>query len=205
MDKSSQRAANRITSLYEEKASTWAASRGREARLEKPWLERFGKGLGPQATILDLGAGNGWPIAAAFLQRGHHIVGVDSSSSLVREAAATLPDGEWHIADMRRYRDGRAFDGVIAWHSFFHLTDKDQRAMFPRFAIFTRPGGKLMFTSGPKSAVTIGDWEGEPLFHASLSQQEYRSLLDATGFKLLDCKVDDPETGGATVWLAERR
>ena len=205
MDRSSRRAANRIISLYEEKARTWSAIRGREPHLEKPWLERFGRNLRPEATLLDLGCGNGWPIAAVLLQYDHHIVGVDTSGSLIREAKASLPTGEWQVADMRCYRDDRAFDGVIAWHSFFHLTDKDQRAMFPRFATFTRPGGKLLFTSGPKSEVSIGAWEGEPLFHASLSQQDYSDLLDATGFKLLQCKADDPETGGATVWLAERR
>ena len=205
LDNAHEQAADRIVSLYEEKADAWSRNRGREPLLEEAWLLRFEEDIGTAATILDLGAGNGWPIAATLLRRGHKVVGIDTSESLIREAATNLPDAEWHVIDMREYRDDRRFDGVIAWHSFFHLIQIDQRKMFARFSELVRPGGKLMFTSGPKSAVTIGDWEGEPLFHASLSQGEYTALLDASGFDLLEAKVDDPDTGGATVWLAKHR
>ena len=205
MHDADDQAAKRIISLYKEKAQSWSELRGRDPTLEEHWLARFEKGLGALATILDFGAGNGHPIAAALIEHGHQVVGIDTSASLIREAAANFPDGEWHVADMRAYQDDRRFDGLIAWHSFFHLTQNDQRMMFARFASFVRPGGKLMFTTGPKEAVTIGNWEGEPLFHASLSQDEYKSLLYTVGFEVVDAKVDDPETGGATVWLARRR
>lgn len=205
MHDADEQAAKRIISLYEEKAQSWSELRGRDPTLEEHWLARFEKGLGASATILDFGAGNGHPIAAALIEHGHQIVGIDTAEALIRKAAANLPDGEWHVADMRAYQDNRRFDGLIAWHSFFHLTKNDQRKMFTRFASFVRPGGKLMFTTGPQEAVTIGDWEGEPLFHASLSQHEYKSLLDTAGFEVVDTKANDPETGGATVWLARRR
>lgn len=205
MNRACADAADRIVSLYEEKARVWSRNRGREAILEKGWLAQFEKGLRAPATILDLGAGNGYPIAATLLDRGHKVVGIDSAASLIREAAASLPQGEWHFADMRVYDDERLFDGLIAWHSFFHLRPGDQREMIVRFSELVRPGGMLMFTTGPKPGVTIGEWEGEPLYHASLSQEEYRALLKKSGFDLLDAKADDPETGGATVWLARRR
>ncbi len=205
MEDADERAAESIVSLYEEKALSWSKIRGRDPTLEEQWLARFEQYLETSSTILDLGSGNGYPIAATLLNRGHEVVGIDTSASLIREAAANLSDGEWHVADMRAYEDDRLFDGLIAWHSFFHLTQNDQRKMFARFSDFVRPGGRLMFTSGPRSAVTIGDWEGEPLFHASLSQKEYVLLLSASGFDLLETKTNDPETGGATVWLAQRR
>ena len=204
MHDADEQAAKRIISLYEEKAQSWSELRGRDPTLEEHWLTRFEKGLGASATILDFGVGNGYPIAAALIEHGHQIVGIDTAESLIREAAANLPDGEWHVADMRDYQDSRRFDGLIAWHSFFHLTKNDQRKMFTRFASFVRPGGKLMFTTGSQEAVTIGDWEGEPLFHASLSQDEYKSLLNTVGFVVVYAKDSDPETGGATIWLARR-
>ncbi len=205
MDNADEQAADRIVSLYEDKARAWSRNRGREPLLEEAWLKRFEEDIGAPATILDLGAGDGWPIAAALLNDGHKVVGIDTSASLIREASASLPHGEWHVADMREYHDDRSFNGLIAWHSFFHLTQTDQRMMFARFSKLVRSGGKLMFTSGSRSAVTIGDWEGESLFHASLSQEEYAALLDASEFDLVDVRLDDPETGGATVWLAKRR
>lgn len=205
MRDSDERAAQRIVSLYEEKALAWVKSRKRNPTLEQHWLERFEIGLQALSKILDFGAGNGYPVAAALLNRGHKIIGVDSAASLIRAARTSLPDAEWHVADMRRYGDELLFDGVIAWHSFFHLTQSDQRSILPRFTQFLRPGGRLLFTSGPGPGVTIGDWEGEPLFHASLSQEEYKSLLHEGGFDHIETKARDPDTWGATVWLAQCR
>ena len=99
---------------------------------------------------------------------------------------------------------GRTFDAIVAWHSFFHLTPEAQRAMFPRFASHAASGGTLMFTSGPSAAVVLGEFEGEPLYHASLDPEEYRSLLAENGFVVLQHVIEDPACGGATVWLAQK-
>ena len=40
--------------------------------------------------------------------------------------------------------------------------------MFPRFAAHAQPGAPLMFTSGSEAGEAIGEWQGEPLYHASL-------------------------------------
>jgi len=60
----------------------------------------------------------------------------------------------------------------------------------------------LMFTSGPAVGEAIGQWQGEPLYHASLDPAEYRTLLDAHGFRVLHHHPEDPDCGGHTVWLA---
>jgi hypothetical protein len=105
---------------------------------------------------------------------------------------------------MRNLDLGRRFDGLLAWHSFFHLAADDQRAMFPRFAAHAAPGALLMFTSGPVAGVAMGEWEGEPLYHDSLSQEEYRALLAANGFELLSFTAGMPVADGPSVWLARR-
>lgn len=197
-------AADRVVELYERKAKLWSELRGRAPALEQAWLDRFTAGM-TAGTILDLGAGNGWPIAAELLRRGFQVVGLDSSPTLMREAAASLPAGEWHVGDMRTLSTSRVFNGVLAWHSFFHLAPEDQKALFPQFAKLTAPGGRLMFTAGPRCGVSIGDWDGEPLYHASLDPEDYLALLAEHGFDLVDCALEDAECGGATVWLASRR
>ena len=78
----------------------------------------------------------------AFLERGFRITGVDSSPNLVAIAKGRLPEAEWIVADMRRLDLNRQFDAVLAWHSFFHLTQEDQREMFPVFAAHTAPGAR---------------------------------------------------------------
>ena len=45
---------------------------------------------------------------------------------------------------------------------------------------------------------------GEALYHASLSQQEYRDLLAEHGFEVLKMIVEDAECAGHTVWLARK-
>lgn len=103
---------------------------------------------------------------------------------------------------MRELDIGRRFDGVIAWDSFFHLGMDEQRDMFPRFAAHAKSGAPLLFTSGPAQGEAIGSYCGEPLYHASLNPEEYRSLLDANGFSVEAHVVGDLDCGGHTIWLA---
>ncbi|MES2710280.1 MAG: class I SAM-dependent methyltransferase [Pseudomonadota bacterium] len=197
--------AGQIIGLYRRHARAWSEARGELLGGEAPWLEKFLHPLPEHAEILDLGCGSGRPIAAHLIGLGHLLTGVDASPQLLAMARDMAPDQRWLAADMRRLVLGRRFDGVLAWDSFFHLTHADQRAMFPVFAAHVEPGGTLMFTAGPAHGVAMGTLFGEPLFHASLSPDEYRQHLDAHGFDVLDHVAEDPDCGGHTVWLARRR
>lgn len=193
--------ASAIFPLYERTAPAWLAARGTDL-IEAEWLDLFTRRLSRDATILDLGCGGGAPIGSELLRRGFTVTGVDSSTSLIRHANATLPGGTWLVGDMRRFNPSDRFDGIIAWHSFFHLGSNDQRAIIPRFAGLVRPGGSIMFTSGLQAGETWGKWQGEPLFHASLAPDEYRDLLGAAGFEAIEFINADPI---AFVWLATRQ
>lgn len=105
---------------------------------------------------------------------------------------------------MRRLELGRRFNGVLAWNSFFHLTQHEQRAMFAIFAAHVADGGALMFTSGPRAGEAIGSFQGKPLYHASLDPEDYRSLLAAHDFDVIDHAAEDATCGGHTVWLARK-
>lgn len=105
---------------------------------------------------------------------------------------------------MRQLALGRRFDGLVAWHSLFHLPPDDQAAMFPVFARHLAPGAPLMFTSGSARDVTIGEWRGEPLYHASLAPVEYEALLESNAFTCIECATNEQSCGGATIWLARR-
>ncbi len=77
--------------------------------------------------------------------------------------------------------------------------------MFPIFRMHAAPHAALMFTSGPSHSETIGAYRGEPLYHASLDEAEYQSLLDQNGFTLVSHVADDPHCDRHTVWLARLR
>jgi trans-aconitate methyltransferase len=193
----------RIIGLYEENAAAWDRQRDRDLH-ERAWLELFAALLPEGGRVLDLGCGMAEPIAAWLIARGFRLTGIDSSPSLVAMAQQRFPGHSWRAADMRALALGERFDGLIAWHSFFHLRREDQRPMFARFAAHAGPGAVLMFTSGPEEGESIGEWQGEPLYHASLDPAEYRRLLADNGFAVVEHKLHDPDCGGSTVWLARR-
>ena len=200
-------AAARIVDLYDRTADAWAAARG-ERLLEGAWLDRLTASLAPDAHVLDLGYGNGRPIAAALLAHRLRVTGADSSAAMIARATQALPEGEWIVADMRELALGRRFDAVLAWHSFFHLDHHDQRLAVARFAEHARVGAPLIFTSGQAHGVAMGEWCGEPLYHASLSPDGYRALLDEQGFDVEGFDVEGFWPGAPpepTVWLARRR
>ncbi|MEZ5842155.1 MAG: class I SAM-dependent methyltransferase [Hyphomicrobiaceae bacterium] len=194
-------AADSIVSLYERHAGAWADARGRLPFTERPWLGRFVALLPPAARVLDLGCGSGAPIAALLAANGHRITGVDSSPSMIAMCRARLPGHEWRVGDMRDVALHCRYDGIIAWDSFFHLTANDQRRMLARFQAMARPGAPLMFTAGPRHGEAVGSFQGEPLFHASLDPDEYRTRLDAAGFAVLHHVIEDPDAGGRSPWL----
>jgi SAM-dependent methyltransferase len=192
---------DRIVGLYEENAAAWDRQRGRDLH-ERSWLERFAALLPAGGSVLDLGCGMGEPIAGWLIGRGFRVTGADSSPSLIALCRARFPKETWYVADMRDLALGERFDGLIAWHSFFHLRHEDQRPMFARFAAHSRPGSALMFTSGSEHGERIGEWRGEPLYHSSLDPGEYRRLLGENGFAVVEQHMRDPECGGSNVWLA---
>jgi SAM-dependent methyltransferase len=196
--------AERIIGLYQRHAESFDRERGRDL-FEKPWLDRFLALLRPGASILDVGCGSAEPIARYFIEKGCNLTGVDSSPALIGICKSRFPDQEWIVNDMRTLSLDRRFDGILAWNSFFHLCPEDQYRMFPIFKAHAELNAPLMFTSGPSHGHVIGTYQGEPLYHGSLDESEYRSLLSANGFHVLSYVVDDPACGRHTIWLAQIR
>lgn len=196
--------ADEVIGFYERHARTFDAERWKNL-FERPWLDRFRALLPQGGSILDIGCGAGEPIARYFIEAGDDLTGVDSSASMIALCRSRFPQRTFILGDMRTLALGRRFDGVLAWDSFFHLKQDDQRRMFPVFQRHAAPGAPLMFNSGPRDGVGIGTLYGDPLFHASLDPAEYRALLDQCGFEVVCYAAEDRECGGRTVWLARAR
>ncbi len=192
-----------VVAFYERNAENWKRERSRSL-FEKHWLDRFLAHVPQGGEILDLGCGDGRPIAEYFINAGYRVTGVDSSMTLLSACRSAWAHAEWHAADMRGIDLGKAFDAVLAWDSFFHLTRDDQAAMMPVFMKHAKPGAPLMFTAGPDNGERINPLWDASLYHASLSKDEYETLLQQHGFRLVDYKREDPGCGGHTVYLAQR-
>lgn len=192
-----------VVHIYEANAEAFDRDRGRslmEAKYLDLLLARLPSG---ERRVLDLGCGAGEPIARYLIERGCWVTGVDAAPAMVALCAERFPEMTWREADMRDLALGERFDAIVAWDSFFHLTVEAQRRMFPIFRDHAAPGALLLFTSGPAHGEAIGELYGQPLHHASLAPEEYRALLAANGFAVLEHAVEDPACGGHTVWLAQ--
>lgn len=193
-----------VIDLYQRHGPAWAALRG-ERLPEVTWLDRFCDLLPAGATVLDVGCGSGVPIARELIRRGFNVTGLDGAPAMLEMFRRNLPTAPAYLADMRQLALGQRFAGLLAWDSFFHLSPEDQRPMFARFQAHAAAGAALMFTSGTFEGSAMGCLEDDSLYHGSLDSAEYRSLLNTTGFDVVEHVVKDPICGHRTVWLARQR
>nr|WP_174506710.1 class I SAM-dependent methyltransferase [Acinetobacter sp. Marseille-Q1620] len=195
--------AEHIIEIYKKHGKAWTERRG-DFLYEKVWLDHFLSLIPHHSKILDIGCGSGKPVAQYMIENGYSVVGIDSSDSMLEMAMQNFPEQTWMQQDMRGLDLNEKFKGILAWDSFFHLTQDDQRRMFKTFQKHADSGAVLMFTSGPANGEAIGDMFGDALYHASLSPEEYTSLLNDHGFEVVEMRAEDPECAGHTVWLARR-
>lgn len=189
--------------FYNKHAHEWDEIRQKSFR-EKPWIDRFLSRIPSPSDLLDIGCGSGNPLGGYITNRGYNLTGVDSSSPLIELCIKRHPLHHWIAGDMRTLSLNKAFNGILAWDSFFHLTQDDQRKMFPVFKAHSRKGTILMFTSGTYDGEVVGKFLGDDLYHASLSPEEYRHQLDNIGFDVIDYIENDPRCD-RTIWLATSR
>lgn len=172
---------------------------------ERPWLERFAATLPKGGHILDLGCGTGHPIAGYFISQGFQVTGVDVAPAMLRIAARRFPASRWICCDMRALALDTRFDGILSWHGSFHLNADEQRALLPVLADHLRPGGTLMLTAGPEAGETTGHVGRDLVYHASLSEAEYRERLARSGVTVTHFVRNDPECDQTTVLMAQKR
>lgn len=194
-----------IPEIYQENAQAWDQSRAKSSFFEKPYMEQLCRQLSVGDEVLDIGCGSGQPIAEFFIKRGMKVTGVDIASNMIAIASNKYPQATWAVADMRYLNLDHQYAALIAWDSFFHLNHEEQEKMFPIFKRHLKPGGYLIFTSGPERGIAIGDLNGHALFHSSLNPDEYRKLLHDNGLDEISYSPNNPDCGGHTIWVCQSR
>ncbi len=197
--------ADRIVEVYRRFAIEWDADRNNAGWNDTGWHDCFIERLIPGAAVLDLGCGSGMPVARNLVRHGFRVTGVNSSPTMISLCRNRMPEQEWIVSDMRTVTLDRQFGGILAWDSFFFLRHGDQRSMFARFAAHAAKTCVLMFNAGPAHGEVMGEYRGEPVYHASLDPAEYESLLKRSGFEVMAHTVADPRAGGRTAWIARTR
>ena len=110
-------------------------------------LERLGLDeLPPGSRVLDLCCGTG-QLAAAILNRGFVVVGVDGSEEMISHARQNAPGIELIIADAREFELAAPVDmAVSTFDSLNHVMSLDGlRRVFARVRAALKAGGRFVF------------------------------------------------------------
>ena len=204
MEKSFDHIEKQTLDVYRRNATAFDQQRHKGLH-EKAWLERFAAHLPPGGSVLDVGCGAAEPIAQYFIEAGFQVTGLDFSEPMIELARARYPENDWICSDMREFDLQRRFDGIIAWNSFFHLTQHDQRGVLDRFIGHLASNGVLMITVGPEAGEVLGHVNGEEVYHASLAPDEYTALLIQSGVEVVEFVFEDETCDFQTVLLAKKR
>ena len=148
--------------------------------------------LVPEATILDIGCGNGIPITGALVKDGYTLYGIDASTTMIGSYRQHFPDlaVACEPVETSTFFD-RKFDGVVAWGLMFLLSESVQVELILRISTILHPGGQFLFTS-PKAACTWTDVLSG-VESRSLGAEKYKRALLSAGLSLIGNTIDEGE------------
>lgn len=110
---------------------------------DEPVIEEILGGL-PTGTSLDAACGTG-RIAAVLSERGHQVLGVDSSPEMLDRARVRVPGGEFRLGELSRLPVADDdVDLVVCCLALTHVPDL--RPVMAEFARVLRPGGNLVIS-----------------------------------------------------------
>jgi trans-aconitate methyltransferase len=160
-------------------------------RLGAPLLDLLAPLAGER--ILDLGCGDG-ALTSQIAQRGASVVGVDASAQMVEAARARGLDA--HIADGAALKFNQEFDAVFSNAALHWMRDADAVIDGVRRAL--KPGGRFVAEFGGHgnvAAICVALLATVKKYATNAENvlpwyfptpDDYRRLLDAHGFRVLD-------------------
>lgn len=155
--------------------------------------------------VLDIGCGNGIPITRALLSAGHRVVGLDSSSEMLKRFQANCPDtpAVRGIVQASPFADN-TFDAAVAWGVMFHLNPDDATTAITCVSRILKAGAPFLFTSGDVDGGNTAKEDtmnGVVFRYFSFSVDRYRSILREHHLTLVDVHADG---GQNTYYLARK-
>lgn len=170
---------------YDGCAAAYERARLAEAQ---PELDLLTERLAAGAHVLDIGCGAGVPVARTLVQR-FRVTGVDISAEQIRRARRNVPGATFVHSDIMACAFPPAsFDAVVAFYTLFHLPREEHNELFRRIHHWLKPGGSLLATVAAvaEAGYTEDDFFGVTMYWSNYGLDDYRAMLAATGFTLLE-------------------
>jgi len=159
------------------------------AALVRSWARDH---LPPSSSIVDVGCGSGVPIAQGLIEDGFTVFGIDASPILITAFRRLVPEAQTACeAAQDSAFFHRTFAGAVSIGLLFLLAADDQQKVLHGVANALVPGGRFLF-SAPREVCEWRDRQtGRP--SRSLGQQAYERHLEASGLRLIGCRLDEGE------------
>ena len=161
--------------------------------------------------LLDVGCGEGWLIRRVVETLGCDAVGIDGSASLIEDARAAHPEGDYRVLGYAELMNGTAsfgdpFDAVVFNYA---ILDEDASGLLTAAKSLLAPGGCIVIQTlhphtqdGPYrdgwrtedfSAFENPDWQPMPWYFRTL--ESWHAAIRAAGLALADLAEPMAEDG----------
>ena len=162
------------------------------------WLRRLTPRLPAGGRVLDLGCGNGVPVARDLARR-YRVTGLDLSPVQIERARRLVPDARFVCRDMTEVEFAPAsFEAVVAFYSIINVPLEEQPALISRIAEWLVPGGRALAILGKHAWTgTESDWQGvrgATMYWSHADLATYREWFRASGLEIEE-EGSQPERG----------
>lgn len=145
--------ATTVTAYQQQSADYDAGAGGGLFDVDEPVVSEFLDGRSP-GVALDAACGTG-RFAEILADRGHRVIGVDSSPDMLAHARRRVPDGEFHIGELDRLPlPDDSVDVIVCALALVHVPRLE--SVLAEFARVLRPGGDLIISDVHHELVTRG-------------------------------------------------
>lgn len=146
--------------------------------------------LEPESNVLEIGAGNGVPVARA-LTREHRVIGVDISGGQVERARRQVPGATFIKGDIMAMDFHVAtFDAVVSFYAILHIPREEHRELLERVFHWLGPSGWLLvnLASGDDPGTVYaaeGGFLGVSMYFSHFTADQNEALVRSAGFEVV--------------------
>jgi SAM-dependent methyltransferase len=173
------------------------------------WVTELIVMLPTAAAVLDLGCGNGIPVAKLLIDAGFAVTGVDISPVQIARAQAALPIARFVCADMTELAFApETFAAIVSFYAIIHIPVAEQPALLANIYHWLQPGGYFMATVGSDAWTgTEADWldvAGGLMYWSHADTATYQQWCENQGFRICWIRFIPEGNGGHTLLLAHK-
>ena len=157
------------------------------------YVEQFAFKLQAGSTVLELGCGNGLPVAAKIAQQ-FRVTGVDVYEKQIERARSNVPNAEFIVSDMTKLDyPSDSIGGVIALYPIIHLPRELHAGLFESIYSWLKPGGVFLATfASTESKIWIEeDWFEAPMYWSGYSPDRTKEMIKESGLVLESARIEE--------------